>query len=250
MNALPDIRTTFTFLLRCRDSGLQLKRYHLSTSSNISSILHRCEYAIVRKRIKAARRTLVRLNHQIEQLQRDICVTVTDTTKWTKNDSKSALLIVVVWYKALVLQLLKLNPPWSLFEETQTLHAMQFQTLHAMQFQTGNYVNCVCHLKDPYPWWKDRYDISYKIPCKDCNEAHVGNTSRSIHQRQSEHKASVCLGNTGTNAIAARCWQFGHWMNWTRCATIKTENKYCKRHMIEAIVIWKKERSIKIRAWT
>ena len=60
--------------------------------------------------------------------------------------------------------------------------------------------------KDPVPP-EERVGVVYRIPCKDCTKAYVGQSARSLVLRLKEHQRAVYNADMNTSAIAEHIWQ-------------------------------------------
>ena len=57
------------------------------------------------------------------------------------------------------------------------------------------------HPKDPVPK-QERVGVVYHIPCNNCPQAYIGQTSRTLTQRPKEHQRAVRNGDLATSALA------------------------------------------------
>ena len=63
--------------------------------------------------------------------------------------------------------------------------------------------------KDPVPT-STLNGIIYRIPCKDCEHAYVGQSRHSLHCRVKEHQRAVRNGDTNASALAEHAWNEEH----------------------------------------
>ena len=70
---------------------------------------------------------------------------------------------------------------------------------------------------------EERIGVVYRIPCKDCSKAYVGQSARSLTLRLKEYQKAV--HNVGVNAltIAEHVWQERHQMDWTSVEVVAAE---------------------------
>ena len=79
-------------------------------------------------------------------------------------------------------------------------------------------------------------NIVYKVPCMDCEKVYVGETSRNLKRRLTEHKGAVKREDR-KNGIATHTWDHEHRVNWEEARVVRTEPHYWKRRMLEALRI-------------
>ena len=68
--------------------------------------------------------------------------------------------------------------------------------------------------KDPVPTAK-KHNIIYKLDCKDCDAAYIGESKRAYQTRIGEHISAVRKADTKRYETADHCWKFNHDFNWT-----------------------------------
>lgn len=86
-------------------------------------------------------------------------------------------------------------------------------------------------------------NVVYKIPCNDCDRAYVGETSRYLKIRLSEHERSVrphnLLLHTNKTALAQHCENTGHKFRFEETKIVAKQNNRRKRQFQEMIHIKK-----------
>ena len=90
-------------------------------------------------------------------------------------------------------------------------------------------------IKDPE---LKKKEVVYKIPCRDCDAAYIGETGRSLQKRIAEHKYAVKTNNR-KNGIAVHAWDNDHRPDWDAAETMENEPHYWKRRILETIWIKK-----------
>ena len=82
--------------------------------------------------------------------------------------------------------------------------------------------------------------VIYEVPCKDCECVYIGETSRTLEKRLSEHKNGVKKHDT-KNGIAVHSWTNQHQVNWEAAKTRKVEGNYWRRRVLEALHIHREQ---------
>lgn len=86
-------------------------------------------------------------------------------------------------------------------------------------------------------------NIIYKIPCSTCNGVYIGQTSRYLKTRISEHKRStrphVLISNNSKTALAEHFEKFQHPFNFEKTEILARQQNYKKRLLSEMIEIKK-----------
>ena len=62
--------------------------------------------------------------------------------------------------------------------------------------------------------------VIYKIKCKECNHAYIGETGKELYKRVSEHKLAV----HNLSAIYHNISEIGHSMNWDHTEVLAQQN--------------------------
>ena len=83
---------------------------------------------------------------------------------------------------------------------------------------------------------KKKKGVIYEVPCKDCECAYIGETSRTLEKRLSELKNGVKKHDT-KNGIAVHSWTNQHQVNWEAAKTREVEGNYWRRRVLEALHI-------------
>ena len=81
-------------------------------------------------------------------------------------------------------------------------------------------------------------EVVYRIPCQDCEASYIGETSRSLRKRISEHKYAV-KSNDRKNGVAVHAWDNQHRPDWDAAEILEREPHFMKRRVLEAIWIQK-----------
>ena len=82
--------------------------------------------------------------------------------------------------------------------------------------------------------------VIYEVPCKDCECVYIGETSRTLEKRLSEHKNGVKKHDT-KNGIAVHSWTNQHQVNWEAAKTREVEGNYWRRRVLEALHIHREQ---------
>ncbi len=83
---------------------------------------------------------------------------------------------------------------------------------------------------------KEPKDIVYKIPCQDCNKFYIGQTSRYLSKRISEHQTDLQNQNQDS-ATTVHSLQTGHTIAFTNAHPLETEQYLAKRLKLESLYI-------------
>ena len=89
---------------------------------------------------------------------------------------------------------------------------------------------------------KKKKGVVYEVPCRDCDSVYIGETSRTLEKRLSEHKNAVKKHDTN-NGIAVHAWNLQHQVDWDAAKTRATEEHYWKRRVLEALHIHQQQQS-------
>ena len=87
--------------------------------------------------------------------------------------------------------------------------------------------------KDKTPVTK-KCGVVYHIPCQDCDQYYIGETSRSLGTRLKEHLATE---RTIITAVGEHCKSTGHYIDSSNIKILSSETNYYKRKIKEAIEI-------------
>ena len=79
-------------------------------------------------------------------------------------------------------------------------------------------------------------NIIYKIPCKDCPKFYIGQTSKPLQFRLSQHKYCIRSGLTN-NALFVHLSENSHRINWDESTEIMHCNTSIKRNILESALI-------------
>ena len=78
--------------------------------------------------------------------------------------------------------------------------------------------------------------VIYRIPCKGCDKVYIGETSRGLKKRISEHKNDVLKHNV-SNSLVVHIDNYGHLPDWNAATEVKTGLEKNMRKAIEAAII-------------
>ena len=78
----------------------------------------------------------------------------------------------------------------------------------------------------------------YKIDCKDCDLAYIGETGRNLETRVKEHRYAFQTCNLN-NAMFKHASENNHSINWDNCQLLYKCNNFKKRRIIESVCIQK-----------
>ena len=78
--------------------------------------------------------------------------------------------------------------------------------------------------------------VIYRIPACECGQEYIGETSKSIHERISEHRISVRRGDTN-NSIAIHVQTTDHIIKWEDAEVIQREQHKTRRKIKEAMYV-------------
>jgi hypothetical protein len=79
----------------------------------------------------------------------------------------------------------------------------------------------------------DKTGVVYSIPCLDCNKEYIGETSRCLGTRITEHQKDI-KNNKKQSRVAMHVKENGHNMNFDECKIIYNERYMDKRLFLEA----------------
>ena len=78
--------------------------------------------------------------------------------------------------------------------------------------------------------------VIYRIPACECGQEYIGETSKSIHERITEHRRSVRRGDT-YNSIAVHVQTTDHIIKWEDAEVIQREQHKTRRKIKEAMYV-------------
>ena len=76
----------------------------------------------------------------------------------------------------------------------------------------------------------------YNIPCKNCGGFYIGQTSKTLSTRISQHKMCVRTGNE-SSAIFKHHQEFDHPVTWENAHELYFISNFIKRNLLESIII-------------
>ena len=75
--------------------------------------------------------------------------------------------------------------------------------------------------------------VIYELPCQDCENKYIGETSNNLHTRIAQHKANVRRGETNS-LVFQHMLNSGHDMNWNEPKILNKNNRTGPRKFLEA----------------
>ena len=103
----------------------------------------------------------------------------------------------------------------------------------------GTLRNSLVRVKQPRED-KKKKGVIYEVPCQDCECVYIGETSRTLEKRLSEHKNAVKKHDT-KNGIAVHSWANQHQVDWEAAKTREVEGNYWRRRVLEALHIHREQ---------
>ncbi|XP_046737110.1 uncharacterized protein LOC124405888 [Diprion similis] len=100
--------------------------------------------------------------------------------------------------------------------------------------------------KDPLPKDK-RSNIVYKIPCSDCNQVYIGQTSRQLHTRIREHKRNILENEEHYIVLTRHIITSDHRFNYDLASILEEEPVYSRRIYLEMCNIINHTNSVNLR---
>lgn len=89
--------------------------------------------------------------------------------------------------------------------------------------------------KDPIPHEEPvGVGVVYRIPCKDCPKAYIGQSGRSLVLRLKEHKRAVHNCDTNASALVKHAWQEQHQIDWSSAEILDSEQFLSPRLLLES----------------
>ena len=88
-------------------------------------------------------------------------------------------------------------------------------------------------VKDLVPPLKQA-NVVYCIPCKTCSKVYVGQNSRLLETRLSNHKAAVKHVKIDVSAVAEHVWKLGHQVDFQSTSILDHENNQFRRYALES----------------
>ena len=79
--------------------------------------------------------------------------------------------------------------------------------------------------KDVIPLWS-KSNVVYKVKCKECKASYVGETTRRLETRMTEHRRAVQRGETNILALADHAWRVNHQIDWNSTTVLGVNPRY------------------------
>jgi hypothetical protein len=92
----------------------------------------------------------------------------------------------------------------------------------------------LCKLKDPVPA-HEKPGVVYRIPCRDCDQAYVGETGKQLKTRLHEHQLALRRADPRSH-LWQHCSHTGHEIAINDAQVIGQSNKKQERLVLEAIL--------------
>jgi len=99
--------------------------------------------------------------------------------------------------------------------------------------------------KDHLPIGSNK-NVVYKLSCKDCDVAYVGQTKRKLNTRIAEHKKDI-KKTSNHSVITEHRLKYDHEFNWANPAILDIEKHYNKRLLSEMINIKTQKKTINLQ---
>lgn len=107
--------------------------------------------------------------------------------------------------------------------------------------------NLFSKCKDKTPITKT-HDIVYGIPCNNCKNWYIGNTSQLFEKRMNQHKTSVRNIEPKKSALAFHSIENEHRFDFDNSKILFKENNTFKRYLIEEIFIKNTNNCVNVRS--
>ena len=88
-------------------------------------------------------------------------------------------------------------------------------------------------VKDPTPA-PQRTGVVYRIPCGNCPKVYIGQTSRTLKHRLTEHKRALRSGEAAQSAVAEHAMEEDHTIKWNDAEVVDHNPRYRQRCTLEA----------------
>ena len=88
-------------------------------------------------------------------------------------------------------------------------------------------------VKDPTPA-PQRTGAVYRIPCGNCPKVYIGQTSRTLKHRLTEHKRALRSGEAAQSAVAEHAMEEDHIIKWEDSEVVDHNHRYRQRCTLEA----------------
>lgn len=111
------------------------------------------------------------------------------------------------------------------------IHTFKGIDIKVAKRNTKTVSNLFTKLKDPIPTW-DKSNVVYKIPCADCTQVYIGQTSRNLKSRITSHKSDIRL-EKNTCALAEHSITTKHTPNYEEVTTLDCHSSTIKRSFLE-----------------
>ena len=87
--------------------------------------------------------------------------------------------------------------------------------------------------------------VIYRIPCKDCDHAYMGQSECCLSCRVRENQRMVWNGDTNASALAEHAWKEDHHIDWQNAEVLEANQQHWrKRCLLESWHINKEVKSL------
>ena len=94
-------------------------------------------------------------------------------------------------------------------------------------------------------------DVVYKISCRDCDASYVGQTSRQVRTRISEHRNHIRRNvSTCQSVITNHRLDYGHEFDWDNVKVLDHERFYYRRLISEILYIKQQSKGLNLQSDT
>ena len=90
----------------------------------------------------------------------------------------------------------------------------------------------------------EKSGLVYKIPCRDCDAAYIGETGRSLKTRKREHFEAVKRMDVKKSALCQHIADFDHFIAWDEAKILQMKANCSKRRTEESF--FKYQRATKV----
>ena len=88
----------------------------------------------------------------------------------------------------------------------------------------------------------EKSSLVYKVPCQNCAFVYIGQTTRDLKSRLTEHQRTIKFQRPKKSALCQHSMKNDHPINWSDVKILKLEHDYSKRLYAES---WNIKKSLK-----
>ena len=81
---------------------------------------------------------------------------------------------------------------------------------------------------------QQRTGVVYRIPCGDCPKNYIGQTSKTLKYRLTEHNRALRSGEAAQSEVAEHAMKEDHTIKWEEADMVDHDPRYCQRCTLEA----------------